>query len=74
MYFSRVKERQTFEIKFTIPILHCNLFSVYREHLEMPRLHLTESKDWKPKDWNWNILDGKFSKNLWPQVLSTMTR
>ena len=69
MYLSRVKECQAFENKWTISIFHCNFISVYREHFEISRLHLTEKNN-KPEDWNRNILGGKFSKNLWPQVIA----
>ena len=68
MYLSRVKERQIFENKWAILMFHCNLFSIYREHFEMSRLHLTENNN-KPEDWNRNILGRKFSKKLWPLVI-----
>ena len=47
MYFSRIKDCQTFEIKCATSTFHCNLFSIYREHFEMSKLYLTESNNRK---------------------------
>ena len=49
------------------------IFSQFnREHFEMSRLHLTGNNN-KPEDWNRNILDRKFSKNLWPESMTIQT-